>query len=56
MKKLEIDTTEDQFAELPKITRVEVIDRDGRAYSALEAQNVALSIQDEGLTLKVFLT
>jgi hypothetical protein len=36
------------------ITRVEVIDRNGRAYVAADAGDTHLAIQDEGKTLKIF--
>jgi hypothetical protein len=41
---------------LPNVTRVEVIDKDGRSYTNWEYDNlVAISIQDDGKTLKVFI-
>lgn len=55
MKELVIETTEDSFAEFIRITRVEVIDAEGRGYTNHNAKDVAVSIQDEGRTLKVFL-
>jgi hypothetical protein len=55
MKQLEITTEEDQIAEMPKINRVVIIDQEGRKYVNMEAKHVAVSIQDEGQTLKVFL-
>lgn len=43
-----IDTT--------KITRIEVIDENGRSYSNRHPDNkVSLHIQDEGHTLKIFI-
>jgi hypothetical protein len=39
--------------EFPKVTRVEVIDEDGRVYSRWCAK-VELSVQDDGRTLKMF--
>lgn len=39
----------------PEVTRVEVIDSNGRVYSEWKSKNVWISIQDEGRTLKVFL-
>lgn len=46
----------DYLTEMPKITRVELIDysKGGRVYSNWEASNVAVSVQDGGRTLKVF--
>ena len=38
-----------------KITRVEVIDETGRAFVALDVVTV-LSVQDDGRTLKVFVS
>lgn len=55
MEQLVIETEKDQLAEMPKINRVEVIDREGRAYVNMDARHVAVAIQDEGKTLKVFL-
>lgn len=37
------------------VTRVEVIDADGRSYTNHKVQNVELSLQDDGRTLKVFI-
>jgi hypothetical protein len=40
-----------------KVTRVEVIDQDGRSYVAWNDNNkVELSFQDDGRTLKVFIS
>lgn len=39
---------------LPKVTRFEVIDHTGRAYVIRDAQEIALSYQDNAKTLKVF--
>lgn len=46
----------DTLIEMPNITRVELIDysRGGRIYSNWTAHEVAISIQDGGRTLKVF--
>ena len=38
-----------------KVTRVEVIDNEGRSYSKWEVYNVRLDLQDENRTLKIFL-
>lgn len=46
----------DTLTNHPDVTRVEVIDRDGRAYTKWDVSNVQLSMQDSGKTLKVFLT
>lgn len=49
----------DFITEMPKLTRVEVIDHSstghGRAWSKYDARDVAISIQDDGRTLKVFI-
>ncbi len=37
------------------ITRVEVIDDTGRAYSSWNNEAVELSVQDDGRTLKIFI-
>lgn len=39
----------------PEITRVEVIDSTGRAYAKWDVENVQMSIQDDGRTMKIFL-
>jgi hypothetical protein len=42
---------------LPKVTRVEVIDQNGRSYTNWNKDNrVELSLQDNGKTLKVFIS
>jgi len=41
--------------ELPSVTRVEVIDENGRVYGRRPAK-VAISVQDKGRTLKVFVS
>lgn len=41
--------------ELPQVTRVEVIDSNGRTYVCMDASKVRLSIQDDGRTIKIFL-
>lgn len=38
-----------------RATRVEVIDQSGRAYVNTNCRDVAVSIQDDGRTIKVFL-
>jgi hypothetical protein len=40
---------------LPEITRVEVIDSSGRAYSQWGVRDVQVSFQDGDKTLKIFL-
>jgi len=44
----------DLTRDLPKVTRVEVIDGTGRAYMAHHLEEVSMALQDEGRTLKVF--
>jgi hypothetical protein len=40
---------------LPEVTRVEVIDDTGRAYSQWDVSDVQVSFQDGNKTLKIFL-
>ena len=47
--------TQDSMQEFPLCTRVEVIDQDGRLLVLMNADNVMLSIQDDGRTVKIFL-
>jgi hypothetical protein len=52
-KRLPVDTVVD----LPDCTRVEVIDKNGRAYHSYSPQSrVQLSMQDDYQTLKVFIS
>jgi hypothetical protein len=44
------------FHDASSVTRVEVIDEAGRAYVNTAAKDVALAYQDEGKTLKIFLS
>jgi len=44
-----------EIHDLASITRVEVIDKTGRAYTNMKAENVSLSFQDDNRTLKVFI-
>jgi hypothetical protein len=46
----------DYIKSYPLITRVEVIGKDGREYVNMECSNVQVSEQDQGRTLKVFLS
>ena len=39
----------------PKVTRVEVIDKDGRAYTNYDVSMCELMLQDDDRTLKIFL-
>jgi hypothetical protein len=39
-----------------KVTRVEVIDAQGRGYTKYGVTGIELSLQDEDQTLKIFLT
>ena len=41
---------------LPKCTRVEVIDKSGRAYTNYDCKSVETQVQDEDRTLKVFVS
>ena len=40
---------------LPNITRVEIIDSNGRSYVQWNAKDVQIALQDNNKTLKVFL-
>ena len=46
----------DSIESFPNVTRVEVIGKKGREYTEYGCSNVQVSIQDGGLTLKVFLS
>ena len=39
----------------PDVTRVEVIDKDGRAYTNYDVSRCDLMLQDDNKTLKIFL-
>ena len=39
----------------PDVTRVEVIDENGRSYVKYNCNNVKMCLQDDGYTLKLFL-
>lgn len=41
---------------LPEVTRVEVIDDYGRSFSTWGVEDVELHTQDEGRTLKIFVS
>lgn len=47
--------TEELAKSYPTVTRVEVIDSNGRVYTTWKATDVVTFLQDEGRTLKVFL-
>lgn len=49
------DASLDRVEHRTHVTRVEVIDEDGRVYSRWDLSSVELHTQDEGRTLKVFL-
>lgn len=38
-----------------KVTRVEVIDKEGRSYTNYKVEEVELSLQDDDRTLKIFI-
>jgi hypothetical protein len=47
---------EDTVHTLPDVTRVEVIDKNGRSYTNWDYDNmVSVSIQDDGKTIKIFI-
>lgn len=41
--------------DIRRVTRLEVIDENGRSYTHMKVTNKAFSFQDEGRTLKIFL-
>lgn len=41
--------------ELKTVTRVEIIDKTGRAYVNLDCKRVEVSMQDDNRTMKVFI-
>lgn len=42
------------MTDLTKVTRVEVIDNKGRAYTKYNVESVYYQLQDDGKTLKMF--
>jgi hypothetical protein len=46
MKEFEFD--------VEKVTRLEVIDADGRSYTMHDIESMEFSLQDDGRTLKIF--
>jgi len=45
-----------RISQLPSVTRVEVIDENGRSYTNVDANNmVSVSLQDDARTLKIFI-
>ena len=48
--------TSDTMQALPECTRVEVIDKTGRAYVSMNCNFVQTSMQDEHRTLKIFIS
>ena len=44
-----------QENDVSKVTRLEVIDENGRSYTKHHISNVKFSLQDDGKTLKIFL-
>lgn len=45
----------EKLVPLEKVTRVEIIDKDGRVYVNNKAYNVYITFQDNERTLKIFL-
>lgn len=39
---------------MPNVTRVEIIDKNGRSYTNYKVADLHLSCQDDGQTLKIF--
>ena len=53
----QLDILEGRMTETDKVTRVEIIDQSGRSYVNWNENNkVELSFQDDGRTLKVFIS
>jgi hypothetical protein len=48
--------TDDSLTNYPKVTRVEVITSKGREFVQHECAHVRFSLQDDGRTIKVFLS
>ena len=48
----EVRSTE---ARICKVTRVEVIDKNGRVYTNYSVKDIELQLQDDNRTLKIFL-
>ena len=46
----------DSIESFPHVTRVEVIGKNGREFVQYDCSNVQVSIQDQGRTLKIFLS
>ncbi len=55
MKKNSIELTDD-FVALNDVNRVEVIDEKGRSYVKYTTGSVKLALQDDGRTLKIFIS
>lgn len=51
----ELNTSELFSTHHTNITRVEIIDKNGRSYTNLKVSDLFLSYQDEGRTLKLFI-
>lgn len=51
-----LESTGDSIRNYPEITRVEVITNNGREYVNWDCSDVKVTIQDQGRTLKVFLS
>ena len=55
-KQLITSSALESLQDLPKCTRVEVIDKEGRSYVNFQPTNkVKLSMQDDGRTVKIFI-
>ena len=52
----DIDDFDSEQALLSRVTRVEVIDDSGRAYTNLKVENIVIGYQDDGKTLKIFIS
>lgn len=47
---------QEKAQDFSKVTRVEVIDKNGRSYTNWDVTSVELQLQDDGRTLKLFIS
>ena len=47
---------QEKAQDFSKVTRVEVIDKNGRSYTNWDVKSVELQLQDDGRTLKLFIS
>ena len=57
LNEFKIELLSDNLCELSKCTRLEIIDSNGRSYTNWNEKNkIDLSVQDDGQTLKIFIS